>query len=178
MRRLPALVLAALAVALAAPSPGADGETTAAPGVERIGRSVQGRPIEMWSFGAVEGGRPVIVMGAIHGNETASAEVPRRLQPHLAPAPLCPPVAIQLGVYRRSHRSLVERAAEERVRRLHGGARVFHRSVVAQLEHLEAHDHVGEYDQVDRPPQSGARANLAVSPVNFCVLADELGCDP
>lgn len=38
-----------------------------------------GRPIEMYSFGAVEGGRPVIVMGAIHGNETASADVSRGL---------------------------------------------------------------------------------------------------
>ena len=40
-----------------------------------IGYSVQNRPIEMYSFGAVEGGRPVLVMGAIHGNETSSADV-------------------------------------------------------------------------------------------------------
>ena len=54
---------------------------------QAIGYSVQGRPIEMWSFGAVEGGRPVIVMGAIHGNETGSAEVSRGLLGELMKAP-------------------------------------------------------------------------------------------
>jgi predicted deacylase len=33
----------------------------------------------MYSFGAVEGRRPVLVMGAIHGNETSSADVSRGL---------------------------------------------------------------------------------------------------
>src|SRR5688572_32331762 len=42
---------------------------------QTIGHSVLGRPIEMCAFGAVEGGRPVIVMGAIHGNEPTSADV-------------------------------------------------------------------------------------------------------
>jgi hypothetical protein len=45
-----------------------------------IGKSVQGRPIEMYSFGNVEGGtRPVLVMGAIHGDESASDDVARGL---------------------------------------------------------------------------------------------------
>ena len=45
-----------------------------------IGTSVQGRPIEMYSFGNVEGGtRPVLVMGAIHGNEPTSEDVARGL---------------------------------------------------------------------------------------------------
>ncbi|MEO6436213.1 MAG: M14 family zinc carboxypeptidase [Tepidisphaeraceae bacterium] len=48
-----------------------------------IGKSVLGRPIEMYSFGNVEGGgqggRPVLVMGAIHGDEPTSADVSRGL---------------------------------------------------------------------------------------------------
>lgn len=51
---------------------------------QTIGHSVQGRPIEMYCFGAVEGGRPVLVMGAIHGNETSSADVSRGLLAELA----------------------------------------------------------------------------------------------
>src|SRR3954467_7103607 len=51
---------------------------------QTIGYSVQGRPIEMYAFGAVEGGRPVIVMGAIHGSETSSAEISRGLLAELA----------------------------------------------------------------------------------------------
>src|SRR4051812_32519114 len=46
---------------------------------QTIGYSVQGRPIEMYAFGSVEGGRPVLIMGAIHGNETSSADVSRGL---------------------------------------------------------------------------------------------------
>ena len=46
---------------------------------ETIGHSVLGRPIEMYSFGPVEGGRPVLVMGAIHGSEPTSADVSRGL---------------------------------------------------------------------------------------------------
>ena len=60
-----------------APSPAPRESSRAMP--QTIGYSVQGRPIEMYSFGAVEGGRPVIVMGAIHGNETSSADVSRGL---------------------------------------------------------------------------------------------------
>jgi murein peptide amidase A len=60
-------------------------QSRAAPQV--IGSSVQGRPIEMYSFGAVENGRPVLVMGAIHGNETGSAEVSRGLLAELIKSP-------------------------------------------------------------------------------------------
>ena len=38
-----------------------------------IGTSIQGRPIELHQFGA--GPRPVLVMGAIHGDEPTSAGV-------------------------------------------------------------------------------------------------------
>ncbi|MEA2735445.1 MAG: murein peptide amidase [Humisphaera sp.] len=62
--------------ALPAPAPA---RSTSRVMPQTIGHSVMGRPIEMYSFGAVEGGRPVIVMGAIHGNETASADVSRGL---------------------------------------------------------------------------------------------------
>jgi len=54
---------------------------------QTIGHSVLGRPIEMYSFGAVEGGRPVIVMGAIHGNEPTSADVSRGLLEELLADP-------------------------------------------------------------------------------------------
>jgi len=62
----------------AAPTPGG---APAAPRVmpQTIGHSVLGRPIEMYAFGSVEGGRPVLVMGAIHGNEPTSADVSRGL---------------------------------------------------------------------------------------------------
>src|SRR5687768_14497192 len=59
------------------PAAGAPAAARAAP--ETIGHSVLGRPIEMYSFGPVEGGRPVLVMGAIHGNESTSADVSRGL---------------------------------------------------------------------------------------------------
>ena len=64
------------------PSAKAQAPIVAAPPVPAavIGRSVQGRPIEMYSFGDVEGGsRPVLVMGAIHGNEPTSEDVARGL---------------------------------------------------------------------------------------------------
>jgi murein peptide amidase A len=69
MRRLPALVLAALAVALAAPSQGADGQAAPAPRIELIGRSVQGRPINVVHIGDPAAPRKVLVVGAIHGDE-------------------------------------------------------------------------------------------------------------
>ena len=53
-----------------------------------IGKSVQGRPIEMYSFGNVEGGtKPVLVMGAIHGDESASDDVARGLLEDLSRDP-------------------------------------------------------------------------------------------
>ena len=54
---------------------------------QTIGHSVLGRPIEMYSFGSVEGGRPVLVMGAIHGNEPTSADVSRGLLEELLADP-------------------------------------------------------------------------------------------
>ena len=54
---------------------------------QTIGHSVLGRPIEMYSFGSVEGGRPVLVMGAIHGNEPTSADVSRGLLDELLADP-------------------------------------------------------------------------------------------
>ncbi len=54
---------------------------------QTIGHSVLGRPIEMYSFGTVEGGRPVLVMGAIHGNEPTSADVSRGLLAELLADP-------------------------------------------------------------------------------------------
>jgi protein MpaA len=50
-----------------------------------IGYSVQHRPIEMFVFGAGE--RPVVVMGAIHGNEPTSESVARGLLDELRRTP-------------------------------------------------------------------------------------------
>ena len=47
---------------------------------ERIGRSVQGRPIEVHVAGAGEAPLRVMVVGSIHGNETAGHAVIRRLR--------------------------------------------------------------------------------------------------
>jgi protein MpaA len=49
----------------------------ASPAHSIIGHSVEGRPIELYSFGTGE--HPVLVMGAIHGDETSSADVSRGL---------------------------------------------------------------------------------------------------
>ena len=84
------------------PAPAQVGSTPAAPAApaaprvmpQTIGHSVLGRPIEMYSFGPVEGGRPVIVMGAIHGNEPTSADVSRGLLDEL----LVDPRAATAGV--------------------------------------------------------------------------------
>jgi protein MpaA len=57
---------------------------------EIIGHSVLGRPIEMYNFGPVNGGRPVLVMGAIHGSEPTSADVSRGLLADLQVDPNAP----------------------------------------------------------------------------------------
>src|SRR5205823_2189060 len=44
----------------------------------RLGTSVQGRPIDMLVFGNSPG-TPVVVMGAIHGDETTSADLTNNL---------------------------------------------------------------------------------------------------
>jgi len=75
MRRLPALVAAALAVALAAPGTGADGQAPLAPRIERIGRSVQGRPINVVRIGDPAAPRKVLVVGMIHGDEAEGRKV-------------------------------------------------------------------------------------------------------
>jgi protein MpaA len=62
---------------------------------EIIGHSVLGRPIEIYSFGPVAGGRPVLVMGAIHGSEPTSADVSRGLLVDLQ----VDPNAATAGVY-------------------------------------------------------------------------------
>jgi murein peptide amidase A len=77
MRRLPALLAAALAVALAAPGTAADGQ--AGPGpvprIELIGRSVQGRAIDVVRIGEPAAPRKVLVVGMIHGDEPEGRKV-------------------------------------------------------------------------------------------------------
>jgi murein peptide amidase A len=75
MRRLPALLAAALAVALAAPGTGADGQAPAAPRIELIGRSVQGRAIKVVRIGDPAAPRKVLVVGMIHGNEPEGRKI-------------------------------------------------------------------------------------------------------
>ena len=85
MRRLPALVAVALAVALAAPATSADGQAPAPPRVERLGRSVQGRPINVVRIGDPAGPRKVLVVGAIHGDEPEGRKVVDLLRTAAAP---------------------------------------------------------------------------------------------
>jgi murein peptide amidase A len=75
MRRLPGLLAAALAVALAAPATSADGQAPAPPRVERLGRSVQGRAVNVVRIGDPAAPRKVLVVGCIHGDEPEGRKV-------------------------------------------------------------------------------------------------------
>jgi protein MpaA len=75
VRRLPALLAAALAVALAVPATSADGQAPAGPRIERLGRSVQGRPINVVRIGDPAAPRKVLVVGAIHGDEPEGRKI-------------------------------------------------------------------------------------------------------
>jgi protein MpaA len=75
MRRLPALLAAALAVGLAAPAPGAVEQAPPAPRIERLGRSVQGRPVNVVRLGDPAAPRKVLIVGCIHGDEPAGRAV-------------------------------------------------------------------------------------------------------
>jgi protein MpaA len=85
MRRLPALLAAALAVALAAPGTVADGQGPAPPRIEVIGRSVQGRPINVVRIGDPAAPRKVLVVGMIHGDEPEGRKVVDLLRTVAAP---------------------------------------------------------------------------------------------
>jgi protein MpaA len=71
VRRLPALVAAAVGVALAAPAPAAVEQTVPSPRVERLGRSVEGRAINAVRIGDPAAPRKVLVVGSVHGDEPA-----------------------------------------------------------------------------------------------------------
>jgi protein MpaA len=71
VRRLPALVAAAVLVALAAPAPAAVEQTVPGPRLERLGRSVEGRAINVVRLGDPAAPRKVLVVGSIHGDEPA-----------------------------------------------------------------------------------------------------------
>jgi hypothetical protein len=106
MMRVVVVMLAAAAAAVAAgcasgtpepapvrPAVAAKASSPAATSAVIIGQSVQGRPIEMMRFGATD--RPVLIMGAIHGDEPTSADVTRGLIAHFRQAaPSVTPVAI------------------------------------------------------------------------------------
>lgn len=65
----------------------------ASPAVARrlvIGRSVQGRPIVAWSFGSDHARRRILVIGVIHGNETAGLAITSALRR------IAPPHGVQL----------------------------------------------------------------------------------
>jgi protein MpaA len=74
----------ALAVAAALLLIGGPPATAAAPRVELLGRSVQGRPIRVVEVGSRQGTR-VLVVGCVHGNEPAGIAVARALEA-LAPS--------------------------------------------------------------------------------------------
>jgi protein MpaA len=85
MRRIPALLAAALAVALAAPGTGADGQAPAPPRIELLGRSVQGRAINVVRIGDPAAPRKVLVVGMIHGDEPEGRRVVDLLRTAAAP---------------------------------------------------------------------------------------------
>jgi protein MpaA len=86
MRRLPALLAVALAVALAAPATSADGQAPAPPRVERLGRSVQDRAINLVRIGDPAAPRKVLVVGCIHGDEPEGRKVVDLLRTATPPA--------------------------------------------------------------------------------------------
>jgi murein peptide amidase A len=85
VRRLPALLAAALGVALAAPAPAAVEQAPPAPRVEHLGASVQGRPINLVRVGDPAAPRKVLVVGSIHGDEPAGRGVADLLRTAAAP---------------------------------------------------------------------------------------------
>jgi murein peptide amidase A len=86
MRRVPALLAAALTVALAAPAPAAVEQAGPAPRIERLGRSVQGRAINVVRLGDPAAPRKVLVVGAIHGDEPEGRKVVDLLRAAVPPA--------------------------------------------------------------------------------------------
>jgi hypothetical protein len=102
-------LLAAVLIALLAPAAGraATREVAAArlappPAADTYGTSADGRPLELRRVGDPAGPVRVLVVGSIHGNETAGHAVVRRLRG------LAPPAGVQLW--------LVERANPDGVR--------------------------------------------------------------
>jgi murein peptide amidase A len=88
MRRLPALpalLAAALAVALAVPGTAADGQAAPAQRIERIGRSVQGRSINVVRIGDPAAPRKVLVVGMVHGDEPEGRKIVDLLRAAAAP---------------------------------------------------------------------------------------------
>lgn len=75
MTRLWAAVAAAVLVVLVAPAPAAVEQAAPARSVERIGHSVQGRPINVVRIGDPAAPRKVLVVGLIHGNEPEGRKI-------------------------------------------------------------------------------------------------------
>src|SRR6201996_6284049 len=74
---VPLVVVAAFLAAATAP---------AAPRRLVIGTSVRGRPIVAWSFGSDHARRRILIIGVIHGNETAGLAITSALR-RMAPPP-------------------------------------------------------------------------------------------
>jgi murein peptide amidase A len=82
MRRARPAALLGLAIALtaaAAPAP-AQAPAPPAPRIERVGLSVQGRPINVVRVGDPAAPRKILVIGCIHGNEGAGRAITDRLR--------------------------------------------------------------------------------------------------
>ncbi len=81
MRRVGLLAVAAVGAALAgAPAALAHDGGVPAPRAERIGRSVEGRPIGVVRIGDPAAPRKLLVVGCIHGDECAGRDVVERLR--------------------------------------------------------------------------------------------------
>jgi murein peptide amidase A len=113
-------VVLALLVGLCAPRSAAAREV--------IGHSVEGRPIVSLSSGPAEGALKILVIGAIHGNETAGMRIARRLiaaaPPHrtrLIVVPTINPDGVAAGTRGNAHGVDLNRNFPFRWRALSGG---------------------------------------------------------
>src|SRR4051794_1109297 len=199
MRRLPALVAAALAAALVAPATSADGQAPAPPRVERLGASVQGRPINVVRIGDPAAPRKVLVVGMIHGDEPEGRKVVGLLRA------ATPPPAVELllvrdlnpdGLQRRTRQNAhgvdLNRNSSQGRRflggpgtRYYAGPKAFSepetqavRALILRVRPAVTVWYHQPFGLVDRPPTGGpaiSRAYSRVSGLRFAPLAPRPG---
>ena len=199
MRRLPALLAVALAVALAAPATSADGQAPAPPRVERLGRSVQGRAINVVRIGDPAAPRKVLVVGCIHGDEPEGRKVVDLLRTATPPpgvelllVPNLNPDGLQRHTRQNAHGVDLNRNSSQGRRflggpgtRYYGGPRAFSepetgaiRALILRVRPAVTVWYHQPFGLVDRPETGGdaiSRAYARVSGLRFSPLAPRPG---